>query len=187
MMRPGIWIFLAGLTFTTASLCIAMPQPPDDAVTDHQGKTTYYSGTVYLTSHADTVKLKDLGFRDFAFEGRAFNSLKYKSRWPQSALNLPMPDYLTGIDYDVASNVEHVSDEVAPEDTTQDTTAVPSHPAHRYSMWMDTAAMHKFLAQLDVRVRAVDRLDHPRPDTVIADRKFTHGVVLMSSLADTAG
>jgi len=100
-MRYPSRLILPGLILIVAALSLAMPVPPPAAVRHHQGKTIYYSGMVYLSSHDDTVRLKELGFRDFEFECRSFHSLKYKAKWPDSAVDVPIPDYVTGMNYDV--------------------------------------------------------------------------------------
>ncbi|HEY3295199.1 MAG TPA: hypothetical protein VGL38_07155 [bacterium] len=175
------------ITVVWATACLALPQPPPRALTHVSGSITYYSGTVYLSAHEDTLKLKALGFRHFRFDSRAVNSLKYTAEWPQTAVSAPSPDYLNGLDYDVAADVQP-DDNTATADTMDiDSISLARPPRHHANMGMDSATAHRFLAQLDVRVRALNRLDHPRPDTLIGDRKFTHGVVLMSSLTDTVG
>jgi hypothetical protein len=86
--------------FFACLCCFPMPKPPPHAVAHREANTTYYSGTVYLTSHDDTVKLKELGFRKFEYAGRSFGSLKYKAEWTRATASLPAPDCVNGITYD---------------------------------------------------------------------------------------
>lgn len=115
-----------------------MPKPPPAAVVHQRGNATYYSGTVYLNSHDDTLKLKKLGFRSFEFDGRCFGSLKYKAEWTRSAVALPAPDYVNGMNYDVtiperALIVGYYDDDVSGhgDDYSGGTSAYPYFRRHR--------------------------------------------------------
>jgi len=77
-----------------------MPKPPPHAVMHKVGNEVYYVGTLYLRAHEDTVGLKRLGFCGFEYAGRSFGSLKYKAEWTRAMTELPLPDFVNGMDYD---------------------------------------------------------------------------------------
>ena len=156
-------MILVGIVVSWAAVCLALPEPPAGAVTRVSGQVTYYSGTVYLSAHEDTSKLKDLGFRNFAFDSRSFGSLKYKAEWPDSALSLPLPDYLNGMNYDVAAQVTPTtpasSSAITPVGVSpRDVGSINMKP----TMGMDSATARRFLAQLDVRVRTINRPENSK-------------------------
>jgi hypothetical protein len=95
-------VFLSATLLIFAADLFAMPKPPLDAMCARQGNTLYYTGSVYVNSPDDTVKLKSLGFRDFEFDGRSFGSVRYKAKWPQSVAEVPAPDYVNGLNYDLS-------------------------------------------------------------------------------------
>jgi hypothetical protein len=102
----GYWLagclVIAFFLLSSTGPCFSMPRPPQDAIAERQGNVVVYTGTVYVCAHEDTAKLKELGFRDFEFEGRSFSSLKYKAKWPISVADLPVPEYVTGINYELS-------------------------------------------------------------------------------------
>jgi hypothetical protein len=92
-----------------------MPRPPDGAmVVKYQGQR-YYSGTVCIRAEADTARLKQLGFRALISAGHSAGSLRYQALWPNSTVIIPMPDFMTGLEY-TASGLPGDFSMVAPED-----------------------------------------------------------------------
>ncbi|HEY3295198.1 MAG TPA: hypothetical protein VGL38_07150 [bacterium] len=111
MQQRLITISLFVLALFCAAPLFAMPTPPQDAVRRVYDAEVYYSGTVYVSSPEDTLKLLDLGFGNLQFDSRCFGSYKYKAWWPKSIVELPVPDYVTGMNYDLTRPDRGTSDE----------------------------------------------------------------------------
>ena len=76
-----------------------LPAPPNCA-TAKIGNTVYVKGEIYISSHQDTLALKEFGFRNFFFVGRAFRSVKYFALWPVDTDVKALPETVTGLNYD---------------------------------------------------------------------------------------
>ena len=76
-----------------------LPAPPNCA-TAKIGKAVYVKGEVYISCHQDTISLKEFGFRNFQFVGRAFRSVKYFALWPVDIDVKALPEAVTGLNYD---------------------------------------------------------------------------------------
>lgn len=90
----------------------AMPQPPRGAKQMEVGKKTFYSGMVSLETGSDTTVLRPIGFRNFEFESRSVNSIRYHALWPVTALHDSLPSFVTWLEYDI--------DTTSVQDTTPD-------------------------------------------------------------------
>ena len=167
-----VWILLGSVPVVSA-----MPKPPARAAVQKHGQTAFYSGNVYLSAHEDTVKLKALGFREFVFDSRTFASVKYKASWPASAVELPMPDYLNGIEYDVSSSAASDQEEMF---------TAPGLRMGSGDRMTDPDVARQILSQTENIIQCHSRPANGRPDTVIADREYVRGCVILRSLADSA-
>lgn len=171
-----------------SSPCCAMPQPPVRAVTFHEGKGVYYSGTLSLSAHEDTVKLKALGFRHFDFDSRTFGSLKYHAQWPQAAVALPLPDYLNGMDYDVgdppSEDNEAAERYFDPDGEMISRGPTPYDNRPRMGREMD-AASRTLLERMSMQIHNLPRPANGKPDTVIDGRDYVYGRVYMRYLSDS--
>ncbi len=76
-----------------------LPAPPNCATAKIRG-VEYVKGEVYMSCHQDTAVLKEFGFRNFYFVGRAFRSVKYFALWPKSLDVRALPETVTGLNYD---------------------------------------------------------------------------------------
>ena len=125
--------FVIPIAFCAASLVLAqnaarfpLPRPPADAqITDIGGKN-FYSGLVYLEVVADTSVLQSLGFRDFEFQGRSVNSIRYHAFWPQTSAEDSVPGSISGVEYDLTTNPQRVPAPDLGEPDEPDTTSPPA-------------------------------------------------------------
>jgi hypothetical protein len=95
---------LVSLALAEDSTRFLLPQPPADAQLTEIGGKSFYSGLIYLEVVADTTLLESLGFRNFEFQGRSVNSVRYHAFWPQAAAKDSVPVSVSGIEYDLTSN-----------------------------------------------------------------------------------
>ena len=99
MQRLLILLMVSCLPLFGAQAQHKFTPPPDAKVVKLNGKE-YLTGDVYLPSHADTVSLTALGFRDLEFEGRSVGTVKYRALWPVELALAEMPKAVSGLDYD---------------------------------------------------------------------------------------
>jgi hypothetical protein len=189
MWKPSVLTAALSAIFALTFICLAMPKPPEGAVTFLRGKTEYYSGTVYLSSHDDTVKLKDLGFRDFAFDSRSFGSVKYRAEWPMSVVELPLPAYVNGLDYDVSENEDADAD--SDSSLILQVPGTPGASGHHRSAedqsygGASIESKRKLMEDISDMIYCHARPGNGKPDSVINGREYVHGHVTLRSLADT--
>jgi len=160
-------------------LGLAMPKPPDNAVKFARGNEVFYAGDVYLSSHEDTVKLKDLGFRSLSFDSRSFGSVKYHAEWPHAVIDMPTPAYMNGMDYDVE----------APADTADTSAAEPLEIPQQGNHIMRTGRQREsghIWSEVSMRITTHPVPYDDKPDTIIAGKGYVRGTVFLASAADTA-
>ena len=94
-------------------------KPPANSAKGVRGGKEYCIGTVYLSSHQDTIALKPFGFLDLKFIGRSLGSVKYEAMWPVSLDVDSLPDGVSGLDYELSEPDFTASTALAAEDQQQ--------------------------------------------------------------------
>ncbi|MBU0507298.1 hypothetical protein KKH27_00480 [bacterium] len=107
--------------------------PPPMAQIQTLGDQKYFSGEVYLASHADTAQLVPLGFVRFEFQGRSVRTVKYAVLWPMDADLSDLPPSVSGLVYDEFVITEWPPDLIADmsDDMTEDESDVTRRSAPR--------------------------------------------------------
>ncbi|NUO19534.1 hypothetical protein HUU59_08820 [bacterium] len=65
-------------------------------------------GQVYIPEYADTVKLKEYGFRAFEPMGSSHTYRKVKAIWPLDLNLKALPEWISGLTYEKAKSVEEM-------------------------------------------------------------------------------
>ena len=177
MLRPHSASLPVVLSLLAVALCFAMPKPPDHAATVQKAGKTYYVGMVYVSSQDDTVRLRELGFLDLSFESHNFGSAKFHAKWPQTVVELPLPDYLNGMEYDVT---EPAYDSTEPPQGMIIQSEINGHG--QSFVRMDS----ELLKQMKVDSRNYPRPANGKPDTVILGEPYVGGLVYLRALKDSA-
>lgn len=84
--------------------------PPDGYKGVEINGIKFVVGQVYIPQFADTVKLKDFGFRGFEALGSTHTYKKVKAIWPLDTDLHALPEWISGLSYEKARSVQEMRD-----------------------------------------------------------------------------
>jgi len=102
-----ILILMAGVQVAQAGKRLLLPPPEDYKGVEVNG-VKLVVGQVYVPTFADTVKLKEYGFRGFEAMGSSSNYKKVKAVWRLDTDLKALPDWVIGLTYEKARSVAEI-------------------------------------------------------------------------------
>jgi len=95
-------------TLSTASAKRLLLPPPEDYKGVEVNGIKLVVGQVYIPEFADTVRLKDYGFRAFEAMGSSSYYKKVKAVWRLDTDLKALPDWIVGLTYEKARSVQEI-------------------------------------------------------------------------------